>query len=110
MPEASEPLLDLSEILGLYKEDARRMIGDMRSALGRWEEVVQGGSALKDLRRLAHQLRGSGRTYGFRDVTRISKAMEQVVQKLEKSSLPPDERVREAIASKVDKLDRIFKA
>jgi chemotaxis protein histidine kinase CheA len=104
-----EPVLDMTEIVGLYKEDARRMVGELRSALGRWDEVVHGGAALSDLRRLSHQLRGSGRTYGFRSVTRVSKAIERIVQKLERQAVAADDRVRHAVARKIDRLDAIFR-
>ena len=40
----AEPALDLSEIMDLYKEDARRMAGLMQAALQRWEEVQAGRS------------------------------------------------------------------
>ena len=66
-----EPAMDLTEIIGLYKEDARRSVEQMRLAAGRWDDVASGGDACKELRKLSHQLRGSGRTYGFREVTRI---------------------------------------
>ena len=104
-----EPALDMSEIIGLYKEDAKRMINDMRSAAQRWDEVCQGGAARSDLRRLSHQLRGSGRTYGFRNVTRISKAMEQIVQKLEKQTLAADDRVKKSVSCMIERLAAIFR-
>lgn len=104
----SEPVLDLSEIIDLYKEDARLMVLRMRNALERWQEVVSGGPARQELRKLSHQLRGSGRTYGFRDVTCISKAMERLMDKLEKRTLHADERVRQSIAVKVERLSRTF--
>ena len=103
-----EPALDLSEIIGLYKEDAKRMVEQMQSALSRWEEVQQGGPARQELRRLSHQMRGSGRTYGFREVTRFCRAMENIVQKLEKNRLPADDRVREALRRKIDRLAAVF--
>jgi len=105
----SEPALDLSEIVGLYKEDARRMIQEMRSSLGRWEEVQALGPALDQLRKLSHQLRGSGRTYGFFDVTRIGKAMEHIVDKIQKRRLSGDERVKTSIGRKIARLETIFK-
>lgn len=98
----------MSEIIELYKEDARRMIQDMRGVMTRWSDVVQGGAARQDLRRLAHQLRGSGRTYGFRDVTRICKALEQITQKLERRALVGDNRVRHALSLKIERLAVIF--
>ena len=104
----SDSAIDLSEIIDLYKEDARQMIGKMQAALSRWAEVQQGGEARQILRRLSHQLRGSGRTYGFRNVTRFSKAIENIMQKLEKAKLPADDRVWEAIRKKVDLLAAVF--
>ncbi len=106
----SEPALDLSEILDLYKEDARRMVGLMQAALARWEEVQAAGAARQELRRLSHQMRGSGRTYGFRDVTRVCKAMENIVIKLEKKQLAADDRVRGSLTKKVARLSTAFAA
>lgn len=104
-----EPAFDLSEIVGLYKEDARQMIATMFRALDRWPEVVTGGEARQELRKLAHQLRGSGRTYGFRDVTRTSKALEGIMIRMQKQSIMADDRTRAAIQRKIAKLETIFK-
>jgi chemotaxis protein histidine kinase CheA len=101
-------MLDMSEIVDLYKEDARRMVADMRDALTRWKEVGVGGPAGQVLRRFSHQLRGSGRTYGFRSVSRISKAVEHIMIKIETRGLPADERTRNSIGAKVEKLATIF--
>src|SRR5882724_8628126 len=105
----AEPIIDLSEIIDLYKEDAKRMIDKMKAALGRWEEVKQGGPARADLRRLSHQLRGSGRTYGFRSVTRSCKAIENIVFRLEKGKLAADERAKQSIRKKLESLVAAFK-
>jgi chemotaxis protein histidine kinase CheA len=104
----NEPIMDLSEIIGLYKEDARRSVGAMRAALGRWEDVCRLGPAALELRKLAHQLRGSGRTYGFRDVTRLGKAMEHVMIRLQTKKIGPDERCRTLLTGYVDRLTKIF--
>jgi chemotaxis protein histidine kinase CheA len=109
MGTSPEPALDLSEIVGLYKEDARRMTGEMRAALDHWDDVAAGGKARSTLRRLSHQLRGSGRTYGFNRVTRISKTIEHIMISLEKLRLPADDRVRQSLAGKVDQLMAIFR-
>ena len=104
-----EPALDLSEIVDLYKEDARRMVRAMRAAMQRWDEVAAGGPACLELRKYSHQLRGSGRTYGFRDVTRVAKAMEHLTEGLQKHALPADDRMRESILAKIDRLGSIFR-
>ena len=106
----AEPALDLSELVDLYKADARGMVDQMTSALNRWAEVQAGGSARLELRKLSHQLRGSGRTYGFNQVTRICKAMENIVQKLEKQKCNADDRVRHLLQQKIDRLTAVFAA
>ena len=105
-----EPALDLSAIIDLYKEDARRMVGTMQAALARWDEVRRGGGPRQDLRRLSHQLRGSGRTYGYRNVSRLSKAIESIVQRMDKAKLPADDRVRDSIQKMIDRLAAVFAA
>jgi chemotaxis protein histidine kinase CheA len=109
MSGSPEPILDMSEIVNLYKGDARRMVGEMRAALMHWEDVVTGGPARQALRRLSHQLRGSGRTYGFRDVTRICKCLENIIIRLEKGRFAGDARVQEAIRVRVERLATVFK-
>lgn len=104
----AEPALDLSEIVDLYKEDARRMVKQMRDSLAHWDDVVAGGVARKDLRRLSHQLRGSGRTYGFRNVSRIGKALERIIQSLEKNALQADDRTRASVQKKINQLAGVF--
>jgi chemotaxis protein histidine kinase CheA len=105
---AGEPALDMSEIIDLYKDDARRMVGEMRQALEHWPDVVSKGASFQQLRRLSHQLRGSGRTYGFRSVTLICKALEKTVQKMEKCQVVADDRTRHWMSVQVDRLAAIF--
>lgn|GEM_PF-1858030 len=105
----TEPAFDMSEIIALYKEDARRAIAEMQASINNWTEIVNAGQARQNLRKLSHQLRGSGRTYGFHAVSRISKAMENIMMKLEKNTLPAGERVRGSIQKKIDRLAQAFK-
>jgi chemotaxis protein histidine kinase CheA len=100
----SEPALDLSEIIGLYKQDARHSVDQMRAAAQRWDEVGRCGPACLELRKLAHQLRGSGRTYGFRRVTRIGKAIEHVMIKLQGQRLKADDRLRKFLSDAIERL------
>ena len=69
------------------------MAGLLQAALARWDDIQAGGPARQEMRKLSHQLRGSGRTYGFREVTRLCKAMENIILKLEKNNLKADDRV-----------------
>jgi chemotaxis protein histidine kinase CheA len=104
-----EPAFDLSEIIALYKEDANRTIELMRKAVGHWAEVAMGGQAFQELRKWAHQLRGSGRTYGFRGVTRVSKAIEGIMIKMQKKTIPADDRTRLSVEKKLERLQTYFK-
>lgn len=105
----TEPVLDLSEIVGMYKEDARRSVEQMQDALTHWDEIAAGGPARQLLRKFSHQLRGSGSTYGFRNVTHIGKALEHLIIKLQAQRLAPDERLRKIVTAHVEKLAAIFK-
>ena len=105
----SEPVLDLSEIIDMYKDDARRSVAQMRADIQRWQELSEGGPALLDLRKLSHQLRGSGRTYGFRNVTRIGKALEHLMIKLQAKRIPADQRLQKFVTTCVERLADIFK-
>jgi chemotaxis protein histidine kinase CheA len=96
--------------MDLYKGDAKHMVDQMRSALIRWSEVQQGGPARQELRKLSHQMRGSGRTYGFRQATRICKAMENIILKLEHNRLQADDRVQKSLQVKIDRLAAVFAA
>ncbi len=106
----AEPALDLSEIIDLYKEDAKRMVEKMRGALLQWDDIKLGGAPRQELRKLSHQLRGSGRTYGFCQVTRVSKAIENIMLKLETSKVPADERARKTLFKKIERLASLFAA
>ena len=106
----SEPVLDLSEIVGLYKEDARRSVRQMQAAVQRWDEVLAGGAACLELRKLSHQLRGSGRTYGFRNVTRIAKALEHLMIKIQAKKLPGSDRLRQVVTRDIERLAAVFAA
>ncbi len=105
-----EPALDLSEIMDLYKVDARVMVDKMRAAWARWEDVAKGGPARQELRKLSHQLRGSGRTYGYRSVSHCSKAIEGIITRMDKARLQADDRVREALRKQIERLATSFAA
>ena len=100
----------MSAIIALYKEDARQMVAHMRAAWEQWAAVAAGGEPCKELRKLSHQLRGSGRTYGFHNVTRVSKAIENIMIKLEKKTLNAEDRVRSSLQRKIDRLSDVFNA
>jgi chemotaxis protein histidine kinase CheA len=105
----SEPVLDMSEIIELYKQDARLSVSRMKAAATCWDEVIHGGEACLQIRKLAHQLRGSGRTYGFRNVTRLGKALEHIMMKLQAKHLKLDNHLQTVVNRYIDRLGEIFK-
>jgi len=105
----TEPAFDMSTIVALYKEDARQSVKGMADAWAQWSQVSDGGQARQALRKLSHQLRGSGKTYGFSQVTRVSKAIENIMIKLDNKTLMADENVRLSVKRKLDRLAAAFK-
>ena len=105
----TEPVLDLSEIVGMYKEDARRSVSQMRTAVENWDQIVTDGPARQEIRKLSHQLRGSGRTYGFRDVSRVAKAMEHAIILLQSNRVDADDRLRKCLTGWIERLADIFR-
>jgi hypothetical protein len=104
-----EPILDMSEIVELYKQDARLSVRRMKAASQCWDDVISGGDACLQVRKLSHQLRGSGRTYGFRTVTRLGKALEHIMISLQAKRIIPDDHLREVVTAHIDRLAEIFK-
>jgi HPt (histidine-containing phosphotransfer) domain-containing protein len=79
-PSAGSPSADGPVRSQLAGESAvQRVLSRYVAGLARDVEQMAehlGGGRLADVRRLAHQLRGSGGTYGFPDVTRLATAVE----------------------------------
>ena len=79
-PEAPRPsnpvLLDvdplLADLVPDYVREKRRQVGDLRRL------VAEGG--LDRVKRLAHDIKGTGAAYGIPDVTRLGRAIESAAQ------------------------------
>ena len=103
-----EPAFDLSEIVDLYKADARASVAQLCLHMKNLSNVVQGAEAVAGVRRISHQLRGSGKTYGFPQVTRLSKALERISISIQAHRIDLSERTVGVIQRYIGKLASIF--
>ena len=69
---------ELNELKREFLDEAREKVAEMQSALGN----VHDHSALDRLAYLAHQLKGSGGSYGYQKISTDAAEIEKVVERL----------------------------
>jgi chemosensory pili system protein ChpA (sensor histidine kinase/response regulator) len=114
VPEAvPEPAAIDPEFLQLFVEEARENIGQLETLFPQWEANPLDAQALKDVRRVFHTLKGSGRMVGARRVSEFSWSIESLLNRVISQTLPrtPEivDVVRDAVAALpqlVDELER----
>jgi len=111
-PAAEAPLLD-PEFVQLFVEEARENIARLQGLFPRWEQNPLDVDALREVRRVFHTLKGSGRMVGARRVGEFAWSVESLLNRVISQTLArsPDivEIVREAIVALpglVDELER----
>lgn len=80
-PETGEPMVvdyELNELKREFLDEAREKVDEMQTALGTVEER----SSLDRLAYLAHQLKGSGGSYGYQRISLDAAELEKVVESL----------------------------
>ena len=102
-PHLAEPTAVDPEFLQLFVEEARENVARLRELFPQWEQNPLDTPALRDLRRVFHTLKGSGRMVGARRVSEFSWSIESVLNRVISATLPrsPDivEIVRDAVAT-----------
>jgi len=100
------------EFLQLFAEEARESILMLQDLFPKWEQNPLDLDSLRDLRRVFHTLKGSGRMVGARRVSEFSWSIESTLNRVISQTLPrsPDvvAVVRDAVAvlpSLVDELE-----
>ncbi len=78
LSQASAEEID-AELLAIFLEEAREVIGNVDAKLKRLAELPHHAEALTHLRRSFHTLKGSGRMVGLRDLGEVAWAVEQVL-------------------------------
>jgi chemosensory pili system protein ChpA (sensor histidine kinase/response regulator) len=112
-PVAPEPAAIDPEFVQLFVEEARENIAQLETLFPQWEANPLDAQALKDVRRVFHTLKGSGRMVGARRVSEFSWSVESLLNRVISQTLPrtPEivDVVRDAVAALpllVDELDR----
>ncbi|MFO1408090.1 MAG: Hpt domain-containing protein [Steroidobacteraceae bacterium] len=100
------------EFLALFVEEARENVASVRQLFPLWEANPQDATALRDLRRVFHTLKGSGRMVGASRVSEFSWSVENLLNRVISQTLARSAEivsvVRDAVAalpSLVDELE-----
>jgi chemosensory pili system protein ChpA (sensor histidine kinase/response regulator) len=115
---AAEIVSDVDpEFVQLFAEEARESIQALQELFPKWEQNPLDVDSLRDLRRVFHTLKGSGRMVGARRVSEFSWSIENTLNRVISQTLlrSPDvvAVVRDAVAvlpSLVDELERAGEA
>ncbi len=102
MPPAQPEPVD-AEFRLLFVEEARENIAQLQSLFPQWEANPLDAQALKDVRRVFHTLKGSGRMVGARRVSEFSWSIESLLNRVISQTLArtPEivDVVRDAVAA-----------
>jgi chemosensory pili system protein ChpA (sensor histidine kinase/response regulator) len=112
-PPPAEPTLVDPEFVQLFAEEARENIGRLEPSFAQWEQNPLDADALREVRRVFHTLKGSGRMVGALRISEFSWSIESLLNRVISQTLArsPDivAIVREAVAvlpALVDELER----
>lgn len=85
---------ELDDLKREFLGEARTKIDEMDSAL----ESTDGGETIRQLTYLAHQLKGSGGSYGYADISSNAAELEKAVEKLKVDALDGErDRLRQYV-------------
>jgi HPt (histidine-containing phosphotransfer) domain-containing protein len=91
---------ELNELRREFLDEAREKITEMQSALD-----VLNGDSLERVAYLAHQLKGSGGSYGYQRISTDAAELEKCVE----SSTPDEARIQQFVVSLRAEIDRAAK-
>jgi len=66
---------DLADLIPNYLENRKKDLSRLRELLGTGNRI-EDPAALEEAGRILHTMKGSGGSYGFHEITRLSRAME----------------------------------
>jgi len=110
----AEPSVEVEpEFVQLFAEEARENIARLGSSFALWQQNPLDGESLREVRRVFHTLKGSGRMVGARRISEFSWSIESLLNRVISQTLArsPDivDIVRDAVAvlpRLVDELER----
>lgn len=83
--------LDMTQFYEVFFEESAEHLSTMESLLLYLDPQHPDAEQLEDLYRAAHSIRGSGGTFGFKDIAEQAQAIEAAIDKLRKASAPLSE-------------------
>ena len=110
-PEApatpAAPTLVDAEFLQIFIEEARENIERLQALFPQWEENPLDAEALRDVRRVFHTLKGSGRMVGARRVSEFSWSIESLLNRVISQTLPRSSDIVDVVRDAVAVLPRL---
>ncbi|HYC93084.1 MAG TPA: Hpt domain-containing protein [Thermoanaerobaculia bacterium] len=98
---------ELNELKREFLDEAREKVDEMQTALDR----VREREALERLAYLAHQLKGSGGSYGYQRISTDAAELEKVVESIDGGSSSPvqEEKIQQHVLNLRNEIDRAAK-
>ncbi|GAB4510685.1 MAG: hypothetical protein Tsb0026_12860 [Sulfuricaulis sp.] len=97
-----------AEIMEIFVEDAREVLENIRNKLLVWREDTENQSALTELRRGYHTLKGSGRMVGASEVAELAWEVENVLNRIREGKIVPSAAVVDLLQETQDALPRLI--
>ena len=98
-----------SKLAHLQHNYARQLPAKVQVIEQAWQTLIDAPEPgpLQDMIRLCHTLAGSGASYGFEQVTRVCRAIEQQLRDIEKQARAPDSAEQAQIQQQLQQLQRL---
>ncbi|MGM0412585.1 MAG: Hpt domain-containing protein [Pseudomonadota bacterium] len=103
-PASGETGLD-PDLAAIFREEFRGIVAELGEQIARWEEDLHDETALGEVRRAFHTLKGSGRVAGAEGVGEFAWQFENLLNGLLAGSIPATPEHRALVAAAVDGLD-----
>jgi chemosensory pili system protein ChpA (sensor histidine kinase/response regulator) len=107
VPQAVEAAGVEPEFLQLFVEEAREHVANLGGLFGKWREDALDAGALRDLRRIFHTLKGSGRMVGAQRVVDIAWAVEDVLNRVINQTLARSPDIIALVGDAVERLPQL---
>ncbi len=108
---SSRPAADAefdAEIMEIFVEDARDVLENVKNKFVVWRDDTDNQSALTELRRGYHTLKGSGRMVGASEVAELAWAVENVLNRIREGKIVPSAAIVDLLQQTQDALPRMI--
>ena len=93
---------ELNELKREFLDEAREKVAEMQTAL----ERVAESESLDRLAYLAHQLKGSGGSYGYQRISDDAAQLEKVVESMSGGGTSQEEKIQQYVLNLRSEIDR----